>query len=344
MFVLHALVLTFITTPLTLAFYPARYRTRAQSLTRKATTSQDEAEKVETGYFRQSIKTNFAVVVDRIEQLPSLMTLTQLLQPSASPSGAIAPPSSASDVSHGKEKDDSAPLSALPYTTAPSPRVSMDILRIIELTDRTSAVLKSQSLDIVEQSDPVLSIFRTFALLHRMAVSTTLRVIGFEEFAPSIAKFAQDAASQMIILPWNGKMPSGDDNTVTGAAGPSTPLLNPFDNIFGQNQPAGASQRESGLQIQFFRKMFAAATTDVALYADQGISQPVDSQTGLHIFLPFFGGPDDRLALSFVTQLCINPSISATVVRFVKVDSDQLTPVSTIKEVKRQAQMVPPVR
>ena len=35
-----------------------------------------------------------------------------------------------------------------------------------------------------------------------------------------------------------------------------------------------------------------------------------------HIFLPFFGGPDDRLALSLVVQLCAGDSgVTATVVR-----------------------------
>lgn len=35
-------------------------------------------------------------------------------------------------------------------------------------------------------------------------------------------------------------------------------------------------------------------------------------------FFPFFGGPDDRLALEFVMQLCTNPGISATAVRISK--------------------------
>ena len=47
------------------------------------------------------------------------------------------------------------------------------------------------------------------------------------------------------------------------------------------------------------------------------------------MFLPFFGGPDDRLALEFVVQLCNeNPCVRATVVRIVKrdVDAESLQP------------------
>jgi hypothetical protein len=39
-----------------------------------------------------------------------------------------------------------------------------------------------------------------------------------------------------------------------------------------------------------------------------------------HIFLPFFGGPDDRLALDFVVQICANPRVRGTVVRLTKCD------------------------
>jgi hypothetical protein len=39
-----------------------------------------------------------------------------------------------------------------------------------------------------------------------------------------------------------------------------------------------------------------------------------------HVFLPFFGGPDDRLALEFVVQVSANPRMRGTVVRITKCD------------------------
>ena len=38
------------------------------------------------------------------------------------------------------------------------------------------------------------------------------------------------------------------------------------------------------------------------------------------LLVPFFGGPDDRLALEFAVQLCANPKICATVVRVRKAE------------------------
>ena len=39
------------------------------------------------------------------------------------------------------------------------------------------------------------------------------------------------------------------------------------------------------------------------------------------MFLPFFGGPDDRLALTFLVQLASRSSVKATVVRIQKTDA-----------------------
>src|SRR5882757_2264184 len=63
----------------------------------------------------------------------------------------------------------------------------------------------------------------------------------------------------------------------------------------------------------------------VALFVDPGHTHHTHINTSpggnveqQHIFFPFFGGPDDRLALEFVVQLCANPKMGATVVRMEK--------------------------
>jgi len=60
----------------------------------------------------------------------------------------------------------------------------------------------------------------------------------------------------------------------------------------------------------------------VALVIDRGLSTESGSTIFPHLFLPFFGGPDDRIALSFVIQLCMHEAISATVVRMHEAESD----------------------
>jgi hypothetical protein len=76
------------------------------------------------------------------------------------------------------------------------------------------------------------------------------------------------------------------------------------------------------VRSQFVRKVFASSASDVALFIDRGLSTDSGSTIYPHVFLPFTGGPDDRLALSFVIQLCLHGAITATVVRMHEQASD----------------------
>jgi hypothetical protein len=80
---------------------------------------------------------------------------------------------------------------------------------------------------------------------------------------------------------------------------------NPTDTVAA----AGASQ--------VIRSVFKDSPSDVALFMDQRGSTS-DSYGHKHIVLPFFGGADDRAALHLVVQLCLNPRLSATIVRLTK--------------------------
>ncbi|KAJ6610377.1 Sodium/hydrogen exchanger family-domain-containing protein [Mycena sp. CBHHK59/15] len=263
MFVLHALILTFMTTPLTLLFYPAKHRDTEATVGRRSST-EDE------------IKTKFSLILDKIEQLPAAMTLCQLLQPPPVP-----PPFSVS--SSVDEK-------ALPPSLPPSllhPRISIDALRLIELTNRTSAVLKSQAADVLLHSDPVLN---------RLAVSAALSVVGYDEFADAVAQHAVQSEAQMVIVPWSrgATLVLEDDQE----QGKTSRVRNPFDGVFHRTATVTQDQTNSVVYSEFIRRVFLHAPTDVALF---------------QLFLPFVGGPDDRLALTFLVQLCANPGVVATV-------------------------------
>ncbi|KAI0347463.1 hypothetical protein BDW22DRAFT_1404997 [Trametopsis cervina] len=318
MFVLHALVLTFITTPLTLLFYPERIRGRLNP-DRNAKTPQVGAEEGHSGLPSESFKTHFFVALEKIEQLPAVMTLTQLLQLPALSSSA--PISDNTSISLENEKTAPSTPPGLEYQPEhPAPtrsRMTLEALRLIELTNRTSAVFKSQFADSLILSDPVLAVVRTFGALNRMAVSTALAIVGYEDFPSYITDHARKTSAQMIILPWSTTSTSLED----------TPAVE------GSSSAAPANTLTlSSVEAQTYRKVFSSAPTDVALFVDRGLPQEADEQGGQHILLPFIGGPDDRLALSFVIQLCMNPSTTATVVRFSKTDSHELGPRTSMQK------------
>jgi hypothetical protein len=328
MFVVHAIILTFMTTPITLWVYPSKYRTLHGVASDRSGPGADEAA-LARRFSENEVKTKFAVILDKIEQLPAAMTLTQLLQ---SPAVMLSTSSRVSTISDDQKVPDDAAMPTLPAVVAtPSSRITIDVLRLIELTDRTSAVFKSHAAESIIQTDPVVSVFRTFGYLSRMFVSAALNVVSHDEFSSSIATHARECESQLVIVPWCRGGATIDEGTTTSAH-------NPFDGIF--NKAAGRDQTSSVVYSNFIRKVFSDTPTDVALFVDRGVpsfNASLPQTANQHLFLPFFGGPDDRLSLSFVVQLCANPTVTATVVRMKKTASDELSPVNTVEEEKAAA-------
>ena len=315
MFVLEAVVLTFMTTPLVNMFYPPALRVRIGHPTSshpEITTSADTVTKSSSEPDADAVpqlskfgdsedfKSRFTVVLDRIEHLPGMMVLTQLIQP---PSSLLEDPSR-------KKK--------APVRTG----MSVDALRLVELSDRTSAVMRSSNTEAILRKDPLLSIFGTFGRLNRIAVAPSLAVVPFDDLPSSVVEHARQQRSQLIFVPWTPAQHSAETASDTASSTEGSTTQNPFEALF---RSAG-SQPSSTLHSNFVRGIFAQATTDVALFIDH--QHP--SEFGLpslegqhHIFLPFFGGPADRLALNFVAQPRPNPPPTATVVRLTKSEFDE---------------------
>jgi len=126
-------------------------------------------------------------------------------------------------------------------------------------------------------------------------------------------------------VPWTSKpSPLESESHPSSSLVPSGHHSNPFDTLFGKPTISSGS---TPIHSEYVRKVFADSPADVALVIDRGMSAAgADSISGIdgqHFFLPFFGGPDDRMALSLVLQLCRNPGVSATVLRVTK--SEPLT-------------------
>ena len=94
MFVFEALFLTFMTTPVVMLLYPPEVRTRVTSTGPDygAVTegTAKDANQTESGTAKPRLsddsdgeawKSHFTVVLDKIEHLPGMMTITQLINP-----------------------------------------------------------------------------------------------------------------------------------------------------------------------------------------------------------------------------------------------------------------------
>ncbi|KAF8214100.1 potassium:hydrogen antiporter [Mycena galopus ATCC 62051] len=306
MFVLHAILLTCMTTPLTMFFYPPKYHKHEGTNTVKIDLEAAVRASIRRSTSEDEVKTKFSIVLDKIEQIPAAMTLAQLLQPPT-----FQPPSYASSVVDEKG------LEVAPAFSQWRGRTKIDALRLVELTSRASDVLKSQEADLLLHNDPIVSVFRTFGYLNRILVSAALSVVNYDDFPDAIAQHAVDSESQMVILPWSRGATSVLDEQET--PGRTSGIRNPFDGIF--HKTTTQDQTSSVVYSDFIRKVFLRSITDVALFVDRGLNLQYSGSTDQHLFLPFIGGPDDRLALAFLVQLCANPGVNATVFRIRKTDS-----------------------
>ncbi|KZT65838.1 hypothetical protein DAEQUDRAFT_497040 [Daedalea quercina L-15889] len=359
MFVLEALVLTFMTTPLVNKFYPPGMRVRvghdAHQMEIKPSPSSTEVdEKISSDLAvldattstplekgtedSEEPKTRLTVVLDKIEHIPGMMALLQLIQPPSTP---------AEDSKKDKRKSFASGEKKRPHAAQRSSNVSVDALRLIELSDRTSAVMRSSNADTLINTDPLLNIFSTFGDLNGVSVSSSLAIVTYDDLSSSVAEHAQRHRSQLVLVPWlppqhsteHGGMaaPSGDGTEIAPASPRlvTTYMSNPFETLFRGSSSGGGGQSPSALHSHFVRSIFSSTQTDVALFIDRhhpGESTLPMLNSQQHIFLPFFGGPDDRLALNFVVQLCAHPRVTATVVRVTRRALDELEHIDSMSK------------
>jgi len=349
MFVLEALLLTFMTTPAVVLLYPPEMRKRvtatgasfahADDGTGEATPSRLQFRRGNGGDDDFDRKDRFLVVLDKIEHLPGMMSLTQLIQPPPSyqeEDPNPREPSGSSGSSRDSHKRAATPGS---QATGHEQAISLDALRLIEITERTSGVMKysSFSTDVLLQTDPLLTIFRTFVELGGSGggMGSEVKMVPHEDLATCVKEEAVHRESQMVLVPWipptyhhSHAEHDGPDALPTEPNTPRHVSINPFENLFktGAGGASGSKHPSSALHSQFIRNVFAQCPADVMLYVDQEQSSSFKkgfSAGKHHLFLPFFGGPDDRLALEFVVQLCAaNPRVSATIVRLIKREAE----------------------
>ncbi|SJX65374.1 related to KHA1-Putative K+/H+ antiporter [Sporisorium reilianum f. sp. reilianum] len=327
------------------------------------------------------------VVLSSFEHLPGLMTLVQLMQPTLAAANAVPgssdhhglrrrrskQTSSGSEgeaaekstetgdedepSNHGAEYQTPVLASEAPYASALAAgrshaQISIDALRLVELTDRTSAVMKVSESEDTMRADPIINVFQTFAHLNGLPVQATMSVIPQEEFATAVTRRCKAAGSNFIILPMtlaqasangsnNGRAAGGQDDAVAGPSSPlaatlATPLENLFGGAWASNPSEGLKGRYSAHHFNVVRKIIQTAETDVGLFIEHKAAQSSSnggdrSQQGMlsrvgsqPILLAFMGGPDDRAALDLVARLCANNrNLSVLVVRMNRVSSEE---------------------
>jgi hypothetical protein len=309
MFVLDALFLTFCTTPVVETLYPEHRRIRVGQQSHATGGSEkpdDESRRVQQqrddGVFPH--KTRITVLLDKFDHLPGVMSIAQLLAFSSHLRDFGRSTSSVSDEGSTPSRNERLIM------TQP---INVTALRLIEVTDRTSSLMKSARAESLAHRDPLLKIFRTVGDLNDAIVSSELSVVPINSFGKATGEIARGKGSDLVVLGWTSStthLHHGDEDGL-------------FDHLL--KSTTGISDNVAATAAaQVIRSVFKDASTDVALFMDQRGLNPSDSYGHRHIFMPFFGGADDRAGLMLVVQLCLNPRITATVVKIEKGDDEMV--------------------
>lgn len=139
--------------------------------------------------------------------------------------------------------------------------VTLDALRLVELTQRTSAVMLASEIDEAKRNDPLTQTFSTFAAFNGFRVEPEFAVVAADQFAPSVVEFAKARDTDMIVVPWSAR------SVAAGADGESV-MPDPFVAILGRSNPG---LERSPQHAAFVRQTFADAPCDVAVFVDAGV-------------------------------------------------------------------------
>ena len=319
-----ALITTVSTTPLTSWLYPVWYQKKLDAWKRgeidwdgnRLTPDGQEINPEQSIEKLQNNQVRRLLVYLRLDSLPSLFTFIALLggDRSVVTTKTHRAKVDLASVPEGTDTTDS--------STALVSKRPLEVhgLRMLELTERTSSVMKVSELDEYSYRDPVVNAFRTFAQLNNVAVSGGVSVVPESLYAETLTSQASDHFSDLVLIPWseNGGVSEGE---------------------------MAADSFSSGLQDAFIQKTLETATCNTAIFVNRGFggsamqeSKPAAltrTVSGLslrshreavfapvadrshHVYFPFFGGADDRVALRFVLQLAQNTNITVTVIHFI---------------------------
>lgn len=336
-----ALITTFVTTPLTVWLYPDWYQQKLQKWKRgeidwdgnplgRPDPDNYGSDLAQEKSQASSVKRLFVYL--RFDNLPSLFTFISLLgasDPGDPPQKKVhhLRQDSADSVSSTVKVDaDDATKSASSAVEIRQRRRPLQVhgVRLVELTDRESSVMKVSAIDEYSVRDPVVNTFRTFGQLNNVAVSAGVAVVPERSYAETIAQQAQDRSSDLVLIPWSetGSMSEQNillsgDATQKFAAGSHSAFISNVLKSSTSNIGIFVNRGFGGPSLDAATTRPGAASrtaSTMSIRSAPGVPTIPTADQSHHIFFPYFGGEDDRFALRFILQLAGNERVTATIV------------------------------
>jgi hypothetical protein len=324
MFVVMALVTTFATTPLTVALYPKWYQIKVDRWRRGEidwngnpihSGSRDDSVAVTKEQLQDNVVRKLLVYL-RLDALSSVCTLAALLGPSRTAQPPLP------RVHPDKRKCQS--LSPEPVADEAAateveevPALQVHGVRLMELTDRVSSVMKVSEIDDYTLWDPVVNTFRAFGQWHDMSIMAGVSVVPEHSYADTVVGMAHEESSDLLLIPWSetGAMSEqqsglGIDEASRFSNGPYTEFVS---NVMSESACSVGVLIERSIYTRKARRSLKRSRSAMSVRSSVWNGAPAAARSH-HIVLPFFGGDDDQYALRFVMQLAENDQVTATIV------------------------------
>lgn len=319
-----ALVTTVATTPLTKWLYPPWYRKKLEQWKRGEIdwdgnpSADDAGRSSDTAKILQDGRVRRLLVYLRLDSLPSLFTFISLL--------GEEPKSS-------EEKGEHLSVGDTANNTAIGKRpLEVHALRILELTERTSSVMKVTEGEDYSRRDPVVNAVRTFSQLHEVAISGSVVVAPEGSYAQTVVTQASDHGSDFVLIPWSEVGSNTEDQSIPF-------IVSSEDRFSGRSHLdfIQASLSDAVCTTGIFignnfggvagvdksRPTVSRTISGVSLRSQREAALLPVADRSHHIFLPYIGGADDLAALRFVLQLARNPHITATIAHIISAEGEE---------------------
>ncbi|GAB1194383.1 hypothetical protein APSETT444_003628 [Aspergillus pseudonomiae] len=327
MFVVMALVTTFVTTPLTTALYPKWYQIKVDRWRRgeidwNGNPIQSDSRGNSVALAKEELQGTTVrrlLVYLRLDGLSSICTLAALLGPSR-----LAQPPLPKTHPDQRKSQTMSPEPAAEELAATevedAPALQVHGVRLMELTDRDSSVMKVSEIEEYTLWDPVINTFRAFGQWHDMSIMAGVSVVPEHSYADTVVGMAREESSDLLLIPWSetGGMSEhqtglGIDEASRFANGPYTDFVS---NVMRQSSSSVGVLIERSIYSRQTRKSLFKKRSFSAMSVRSSVwnSAPPAAARAHHIVLPFFGGDDDRFALRFVMQLAQNDQVTATII------------------------------
>lgn len=204
-FVVMALITTFATTPLVVWLYPPWYQ-RKLELWKAGKIGWDgnllhpesEVDEDDTDSVRKYEVTRKLLVYLRVDGLPSLFTLVSLLS-------RRRPGEDARNAAKPHDSDLSMLKKGQAMTSIDTLQRPMQVhgLRLVELTERESSIMRVAELEEYGARDPIIKAFGTFGQSQDISIGGQIAVVPEGSFSSTLMGRARDLRSDLILIPWS---------------------------------------------------------------------------------------------------------------------------------------------